>query len=54
MCWDLFTGGVQHEVGGECEDNGEDDCGQGEGEAGGARVEADGDQRVEHRDVALH
>ena len=35
-------------------DAGEDDSGQGKGEAGGARVEADGDQRVEHRDVALH
>ena len=51
---DLFIGGVQHEIGGEGEDDGEDDSGQGEGEAGGARVEADGDQRVEHRDVALH
>ena len=54
QCADLFTGGVQHEVGGEGEDDGEDDSGQGKGEAGGARVEADGDQRVEHRDVALH
>ena len=51
---DLFTGGVQHKVSGEGEDDGEDDSRQGEGEAGGARVEADGDQRVEHRDVALH
>ena len=54
LCADLLTGGVQHEVGGQGEDDGEDDGGQGEGEAGGARVEADGDQRVQHRDVALH
>ena len=54
LCTDLLTGGVQHEVGGQGEDYGEDDCRQGEGEAGGARVEAEGDQRVQHRDVALH
>ena len=54
MCWDLFTGGVQHEVGGEGEDDGKDESRQGKGEAGGARVEAEGDQRVQHRDVALH
>ena len=51
---DLFTGGVQHKVSGEGKDYGEDDSGQGEGDVGGARVETDGDQRVDHWDVALH
>ena len=54
MCTDLLTGGVQHEVGGQGEDDGEDDSGQGERDVGGARVVADGDQGMNHRDVALH
>ena len=45
---DLFTGGVQHEVGGEGEDDGEDDSRQGEGDVGVTRAKAEGDQRVEH------
>ena len=48
MCTDLLTGRVKHEVGGQGEDDGEDDSGQGERDVGGARVEADGDQRVDH------
>ena len=51
---DLVAGGVQHEVGGEGEDHGEGEGGQGEAEVGGLGVEADGEQRVDHRDVALH
>ena len=54
QCADLFTGGVQHEVGGEGEDHGEGEGGEGEAEVGGLGVEADGEQRVDHRDVALH
>ena len=51
---DLVAGGVQHEVCGEGEDHGEGEGGEGEAEVGGLGVEADGEERVDHRDVALH